>query len=428
MFTFSSPFSGYHRRSRLRTVVLAIVALTLLAFGTLTLVTSTAPPAEATVAIQCPPGAVLSGNGCYQAGTNVFPPIVSTVYQCPPGATQSGFGPGSTCATPTTILPSCGPNQVTFPSGNCKPLSGSFVLVPVGSPCPGTRESDGTVINGQTLCFPSFPPTYCGPGLSLIGLTCIGTVTTPATPITLYSCPSGSTASGTSSAPTCSQPVSILVGPAGYLCAGQPATVIIGQGQFPTNGDDVIVGTRGNDTINGLGGNDLICGWDGNDTIDGGPGNDIILGGDGVDTLMGGDGIDRINGGNASDMIHGGGGSDRLYGSSGNDTINGNSGADKIWGGVGDDTIGGGGGRDTLRGGDDNDTIQGNQQSDRIYGDAGNDTLRGAAGKDVITGGPGNDDMYGGDNTDTIYGNSGNDTAHGQRGSDTCVVEAKTSC
>lgn len=47
----------------------------------------------------------------------------------------------------------------------------------------------------------------------------------------------------------------------------------------PTDGNDVMIGSRVNDTINGLAGNDTIIGNQGNDIIDGGSGDDIIYGG-----------------------------------------------------------------------------------------------------------------------------------------------------
>ena len=93
-------------------------------------------------------------------------------------------------------------------------------------------------------------------------------------------------------------------------CDGLPITVDLNQGDSPTNGDDVILGTPGPDTINALGGNDRICGGDRGDTVNGGEGNDRMFGFKGSDTLNGGPGNDRTVGGKGNDTCRGNGGTD----------------------------------------------------------------------------------------------------------------------
>lgn len=110
-----------------------------------------------------------------------------------------------------------------------------------------------------------------------------------------------------------------LEGPPVQQCAGEQVTVDIAAGDEPTQGDDVILGTRGPDQVNGLGGADTICGLGGRDQLDGGLG---------PDTLLGGGGRDRLRGGGDDDALLGGKGRDRLAGGSGQDSCDGGPGAD----------------------------------------------------------------------------------------------------
>jgi alpha-tubulin suppressor-like RCC1 family protein len=112
-------------------------------------------------------------------------------------------------------------------------------------------------------------------------------------------------------------------------CDSRAVTVDLVQGDAPTAGNDVIMGTAANDTINGLGGNDRICGIGGADTIRGGPGNDRLYGSLGADVIRGGAGID---------LLDGGGGADRLYGEAGADTLRGGTQRDTCAGGTQRDT------------------------------------------------------------------------------------------
>ncbi len=70
--------------------------------------------------------------------------------------------------------------------------------------------------------------------------------------------------------------------------------VDIGKGQSPTDGDDLIIGTKDAETIDGKDGNDFIDGDGGGDTLLGGTGNDILVWEDDVVSLDGGDGFDVV--------------------------------------------------------------------------------------------------------------------------------------
>ena len=193
-------------------------------------------------------------------------------------------------------------------------------------------------------------------------------------------------------------------------CNGLIPTVNINNGDMPTAGDDIILGTTGPDTIDGLGGNDTICGREG---------ADILLGSGGSDTLIGGDGEDVLRGGTEDDTIHGGNGKDEIHGGSGNDIIFGGRRGDTIYGGDGDDIIEAEGGWDKVYGGAGQDTIDGGFGRDKVFGDEGEDTLFGNGGPDQIDGGPGADVIDAGRGTDTVYGGDGADAINAGRGSDT---------
>ena len=243
------------------------------------------------------------------------------------------------------------------------------------------------------------------------------------------------------------------------LCNGEAVTVDLSNGDAPTSGPDVIMGTVGDDVINGRGGDDTICGLSGNDTInagngndwvDAGPGNDTVEGGNGDDEIYGDTGVDILNGGpnndeiygeaggdfingnSGDDLLDGGFGVDQLRGGSGNDVINTGSGGNRgsglvVTGGAGNDIITGGPGTDEIRGESGNDTILGGDASDSLFGGGGNDIvngqdgndiLRGNGGKDTVSGGDGNDDMDGGDSDDIMSGGNGNDIMRGSTGND----------
>lgn len=80
----------------------------------------------------------------------------------------------------------------------------------------------------------------------------------------------------------------------------------------PTNGDDVLWGSRVQDLIDGLGGNDRITGRGGADRIEGGTGDDDIRGGGGRDSLAGEGGRDILSGGYGRDTLSGGEDADRF--------------------------------------------------------------------------------------------------------------------
>ncbi len=93
-------------------------------------------------------------------------------------------------------------------------------------------------------------------------------------------------------------------------CDGRAITVDLNQGDSPTAGNDVILGTPGPDTIDGLAGNDRICSGAGGDTVQGGVGLDRLFGQNGADTLKGGADDDTLNGGKGTDTCVGNAGTD----------------------------------------------------------------------------------------------------------------------
>ncbi len=266
---------------------------------------------------------------------------------------------------------------------------------------------------------------------------------------------------------------------AATTCQGQTVTVDLGQGDAPTTGPDVILGTNGVDRFLGtqgtlvtqaftdgdvaclLGGNDEVRLFplhnnlsidlgDGNDRVtgsvsgsngsivrlgngndrveldanssglevDAGKGDDFVETGSGPDTIRGGSGKDTLRGGGGDDHITGGGGNDRLAGQDGNDTLNGGNGDDKLWGHAGNDTLWGGNGHDFLDGDGGADKLHGGTGNDVAWGDAGNDTVTGSAGNDELRGGDGADKIYGGTGADKLVGGNGDDTIEGQDGDD----------
>lgn len=231
---------------------------------------------------------------------------------------------------------------------------------------------------------------------------------------------------------------------AGEFCNQLPATVILANGDSPTNGDDVIIGTSGadliiagagNDTICAGGGADMVFGGGGDDWISGENGFDEISGGGGNDILFGGNGFDHIDGGGGDDEIYGEAGDDSLFGRTGEDMIDGGNGVDAISGGPSSDTIytgagstvgssafvSGGGGADMIIGGSDNDDLRGGSGADEIFGNEGGDVITGGAGRDQISGGAGGDTIRGQDSRDTLDGGSGSDEILGGAGDDTMI-------
>ncbi len=260
------------------------------------------------------------------------------------------------------------------------------------------------------------------------------------------------TVSAVDSIGTRSEPVTLTVETrSAFRCTADVVTVEIADGEVPTEGDDVILGTSADDRIDGLGGNDIICGLEGDDTliggegddiIDGGPGGDRIDGGAGNDVSLGRDGSDIINGeagndvvfgGPDDDVLTGGPGADQLYGEGGIDQIDGGDGADSLAGGPEGDTLVGGEGDDVLAGGAGNDTafggaVDGSEDSgdDAIDGGDGDDALSGASGDDELIGGPGDDRLDGGPGNDRLAGGDGENSITGGPGADV-FVEPKQS-
>lgn len=205
----------------------------------------------------------------------------------------------------------------------------------------------------------------------------------------------------------------LAVGPSyAATCFGMEVTVDLRiEGQFPTNGSDVIRGTNGFDVIEAGGGDDVICG----------------LGGD--DMINGGDGNDRIRGQAGNDIIDGGFGDDMIWGNAGDDVLSGGFGSDLVSGNAGDDVIGGGPGTDMVFGGSGNDSLYalfgGNvlnevpvgfeDESDEnmLFGGAGDDDLFGSLTADTLVGNGGDDFLYGRGAVDDLRGGGGNDVLCG---------------
>ncbi|MRR58516.1 MAG: tandem-95 repeat protein [Deltaproteobacteria bacterium] len=233
----------------------------------------------------------------------------------------------------------------------------------------------------------------------------------------------------------------------------------------PTEGNDIIIGSRVDDSIRGLGGNDTIFGGGGDDVIDGGAGDDELLGSgyvykdwsgkqyiqntvtaNGNDTYIfgRGDGHDTINDGdntqntdtlefrndvtpgdiaasrNSDDLIL------RIKDTGDSITIRNhfqenfpgypehhNYEIEVIQFADGtkwtSNTL-----RDMLLAGTDGvDKIIGYRENDVITGGAGNDQIDARSGNDTISGGDGNDTVYAGLGDDIIEGGTGDDTIYG---------------
>lgn len=208
-------------------------------------------------------------------------------------------------------------------------------------------------------------------------------------------------------------------------CNGDTVDVLIGNGDVPTSGPDVILGTPGNDVITAMGGDDTICGLGGDDTINAGNGNDWVDAGPGDDMVEGGNGNDMIFGDSGVDTISGGPNDDEIFGEQDGDFINGNSGDDLLEGGADVDQLRGGSGNDVINtgsggnlgtglvvtGGAGNDTITGGSGDDEIFGGGGNDVLNGNRGDDMLFGGGSNDTLNGGSDTDSCNGEGGIDSS-----------------
>ena len=111
--------------------------------------------------------------------------------------------------------------------------------------------------------------------------------------------------------------VAIPAGAGSVQCAGQPATMVGGEGNNEIDGTperDVIHALGGNDEVDGHGGNDVICGGAGRDSLSGDAGEDEVRGGRGDDEIDGNGGVDRLRGGRGTDDIDGGAGEDQCSG------------------------------------------------------------------------------------------------------------------
>lgn len=210
------------------------------------------------------------------------------------------------------------------------------------------------------------------------------------------------------------------------ICNAEVVTVLIANGDVPTSGDDVILGTEGPDIIRGMGGNDTICGLGGDDDLNGGRGEDWIDGGAGDDTIQGANDSDEIHGGAGQDILFGGPGDDTIYGQEDDDFLSGNSGDDQLFGNEGIDKILGGAGDDEIHTGPGSNIgtaqlVTGGNGDDKMFGGPDADLLRGEAGADTIVGAGGDDELFGGGGEDMIDGEGGDDLVRGNGAADVLI-------
>lgn len=213
----------------------------------------------------------------------------------------------------------------------------------------------------------------------------------------------------------------VLLGLAGLVAIGLPATAATAATPLCFGKPATIVGTPGPDTLTGLSGvSDVIYGGGGDDVISGGdfysddakPGTapDLLCGELGNDRVSGGPGNDKVNGGDGNDHVTGGLGADVLQGNAGDDVVSDESFEDM-------DAR-----PDILRGGPGNDRLTTAEGVDKAYGDGGNDVLVDLeCSTSYLYGGPGADTFesyrsslhgnYCSVDRDVIDGNDGVDRA-----------------
>jgi Ca2+-binding RTX toxin-like protein len=103
-------------------------------------------------------------------------------------------------------------------------------------------------------------------------------------------------------------------------CGGQVVTVFLADGDTPTPGRDIVLGTEDQDIVHTGAGNDVVCGLGGNDHIYAGRGRDRVYGQEGLDQLYGERGNDQLYGGRRNDYFNGGAGYDLCDAGGGNYT------------------------------------------------------------------------------------------------------------
>ena len=320
-------------------------------------------PAQEVTEYKCPARTFPSGKGaqmkCYiSKGSKgaALPPLEVIDYRCPEGTIPVGaVGPDLKCKTPAQPYKKVPPTEnvtLSCPAGSTK-VAGSTPLR-----CEKTVRSISNVASIEVTTY------HCrqdesdiiqirgirGPEVDKDHVCkVVLTETADEETITTYSCPEGSVAvDGTSGEGLECRVATSNEVPATITCAGHTVTVNMNNGDKPTKGDDVILGTQGPDKIRSKAGHDIVCGWGGDDIIKSGGGHDTVYGGDGDDTVKAGGGKDTVKGGNGDDVVDGGRGKDRVYGDDGNDILK------------------GGKGRDTLSGGNNTDSCDGGSQKNKI--------------------------------------------------------------
>lgn len=356
--------------------------------------------------------------------------VASPVSAFPSGRVGSSGNPGAggtTCAVCHTGDLAAPAVSIVGPASLAPGASGEYTFTMTGGPAivggfnVSTSGSAGTLTPGVGVKADSGELTHTSPKpFSANTVTFDFSWTAPAAtgPVTVYG--AGLSANGAMGnqgdavgATTFVVQVEAPAEPA--TCGGLAVTVNLANGELPTNGPDVILGTPGNDAIGAGDGDDVICSLGGDDQVWGQGGNDTIFGGDGNDKLRGGADDDIVHGDDGNDDVGGGTGNDQVFGDAGDDPIvRGNGGDDIVDGGTGNDPlVAGNGGTDTVRGGDGNDKVTGGPRPDTVDGGAGNDEVKGNNGADQLQGGSGDDMLFGAKSPDTMDGGAGIDTCNG---------------
>lgn len=217
------------------------------------------------------------------------------------------------------------------------------------------------------------------------------------------------------------------IGAPAPTCDGKPATVQLGLGQEPTDGDDVIVGTAAGESINAGGGNDVICALGGYDSLSGADGNDRLFGDGGNDVINGGAGNDSISGGTGGDTIVGGTGGDNMYGGSGIDIVSfasSTAGIKVTMDNTANDGNTADGRKDNVH--TDVERINGSSYADTMLGGSGANYFYGGSGADLLYGYGGNDYLNGGAHADSFYGGTGNDGLNAKDGQRDTIIDGGT--
>ncbi len=181
---------------------------------------------NATLGYSCPSGWTLSGSTCTQSGTSTQPASVS--YSCPAGWSLSGSTCSTTSSSPATPVYSC-PAGYTLSGSTCTGPSsyaatGSWSCNGHGSLQPYANSPSGYKCIVQSLLTSDYESPYaqCQSIAASMGLPLVAAplrnngkfMDCTMGPVTVYSCPSGGTLSGS----TCNTTVTQAASVSGYTC------------------------------------------------------------------------------------------------------------------------------------------------------------------------------------------------------------------